>query len=125
MSFELLDEHEQGELVRKWLRENAMSIVVGVGLGLVLIFGWQQWKARGVRHAAEASAQYHALADAVTARHDEDAGKIAEALRADYPNSVYAVLAALRRRMPPAPRATSPMRRARSIGPTSMRTYPA
>lgn len=96
MSFELLDEHEQGELVRKWLRENAMSIVVGVGLGLVLIFGWQQWKARSVRHAAEASAQYHALTDAVAAQHDEDAEKIAEAIRADYPKSVYAVLAALR-----------------------------
>ena len=95
MSFELLDEHEQGELVRKWLRENAISIVVGVGMGLVLIFGWQQWKAHGVRQSAEASAQYNALTAAVTARHDEDAGKIAEALRTDSPKSVYAFLAAL------------------------------
>lgn len=96
MSFELLDEHEQGELVRKWLRENAISIVVGVGLGLVLIFGWQQWKARGVRQAAEASAQYHALTDAVTAKHGEDVAKIAEAIRKDFPKSAYAVLSALR-----------------------------
>jgi len=27
MAFDVLDEHEQGELVQKWLRENAMSMV--------------------------------------------------------------------------------------------------
>jgi len=39
MAFDVLDEHEQGELVQKWLRENAMSIAIGIALGLILIFG--------------------------------------------------------------------------------------
>ncbi len=95
MDFDVLDEHEQGERVRKWLRENAISIVVGVLFGIVLIFGWQQWKARQARHAVEASAQYHALAEAVSANRDEDVAKIAESLRKDFPGSAYAVFAAM------------------------------
>jgi len=96
MAFDVLDEHEQGELVQKWLRENAMSIAIGIALGLLLIFGWQQWKAHQQRHAAEASAQYQALLDAVQAKRNDDAKTIAEALRKDFPDSAYAAFAAMR-----------------------------
>ena len=41
---ELLDEHEQGERVRAWLRENALGIIGGIALGLGLIYGWQWWQ---------------------------------------------------------------------------------
>ena len=96
MAFEVLDEHEQGELVQKWLRENAMSIAIGIALGLILIFGWQQWKAHRARHAADASAQYQALVDAFDAKRNDDAKTIAEALRKDYPDTAYATFAAMR-----------------------------
>jgi predicted negative regulator of RcsB-dependent stress response len=96
MAFEVLDEHEQGELVRKWLRENALSIVVGVGLGLVLIFGWQQWKAHRERLATEAAVQYQALTTAASAGKKDEVATVAQALRKDFPDSVYAVFAALR-----------------------------
>jgi len=95
MAFEVLDEHEQGELVQKWLRENALSIVVGVALGLVLIFGWQQWKSHGVRHSAEAASQYQALTKAIDDKQPDEAAKVAELIRKDYQDTVYAVLAAL------------------------------
>ena len=95
MAFDVLDEHEQGELVQKWLRENAMAILVGIGLGLLLIFGWQQWKVHRVRQAAEAAVQYQALADAAAAKQTEEAAGIAAALRKDHAKSTYAVFAAL------------------------------
>jgi predicted negative regulator of RcsB-dependent stress response len=95
MSFDVLDEHEQGELVQKWLRENAMAIATGIGLGLVLIFGWQQWKVHQAGQGAAAAAQYQALTDAVEAKKPDDALKVADSLRKDYPGSTYAVLAAL------------------------------
>jgi predicted negative regulator of RcsB-dependent stress response len=95
MSFDVLDEHEQGELVQKWLRENALSIAVGVALGLILIFGWQQWKTHRVQHAAQAAAQYQALTDAADTKHDDDVGKIAETLRKDFPETAYAIFAAM------------------------------
>ena len=95
MSFDVLDEHEQGELVQKWLRENAMAIATGIALGLVLIFGWQQWTVHQAGQGAAAAAQYQALTDAVEAKKPDDALKVADSLRKDYPSSTYAVLAAL------------------------------
>lgn len=95
MAFDILDEHEQGELVQKWLRENALSIATGVVLGLLLIFGWQQWKVHRANHVAQAAAQYQALSDAVDAHHEDEAGRIADQLRKEFPESAYAVFAAM------------------------------
>jgi predicted negative regulator of RcsB-dependent stress response len=95
MAFDVLDEHEQGELVQKWLRENAWSIVIGVAVGLALIFGWQQWKAHRGKRVAEATAQYQALTDAVTAKKDADVAKIADDLRTNFQDTAYAAFAAM------------------------------
>lgn len=96
MAFEVLDEHEQGELVRKWLHANAMSIAIGIAVGLLLIFGFQQWKARELRTLSEAAVQYSAFTDAVDAKRSDDAAKIAETLRKDYAKTAFATLAAMR-----------------------------
>jgi predicted negative regulator of RcsB-dependent stress response len=96
MAFEVLDEHEQGELVRKWLRSNALSIAIGIGIGLLLIFGYQQWQAREARTNGEAAMQFAAFTEALDGKRDEDAARIAETLRTDYAKSSYAVFAALR-----------------------------
>jgi len=96
MAFDVLDEHEQGELVQKWLRENAFSILIGVGLGLLLIFGWQQWRAHRAGHRLEAAAQYE-LFSADLDKKDSDAAKaIASTLSGDYSDTPYATLASLR-----------------------------
>jgi len=41
---DLLDEHEQSERVRSWLRNNGAGLLGGVALGLAVIFGWQWWQ---------------------------------------------------------------------------------
>ena len=41
---DLLDEHEQSEKVRTWLRENGAGLIGGIALGLALIGGWQWWQ---------------------------------------------------------------------------------
>ncbi|SDR11313.1 Putative negative regulator of RcsB-dependent stress response [Pseudoxanthomonas sp. CF385] len=41
---DLLDEHEQSERVRSWLRNNGAGLFGGVALGLGVIFGWQWWQ---------------------------------------------------------------------------------
>lgn len=96
MAFEVLDEHEQGELVRKWVRANAMSIIIGITIGLLLIFGFQQWKARQLRSQGEASTTYTSFVEAVNADKADQVETLAATLRKDFPKSPYAVLAALR-----------------------------
>lgn len=57
---ELLDEHEQGERVREWVRQNAFGVFAGIGVALVLVWGWGKWQdhlqaeriARGDAYAA-------------------------------------------------------------------------
>src|SRR5690606_34229121 len=41
---ELLDEHEQGERVREWIRQNAIGILGGIAVALALVYGWQKWQ---------------------------------------------------------------------------------
>ncbi|HEU4665858.1 MAG TPA: tetratricopeptide repeat protein [Dokdonella sp.] len=95
MSFDVLDEHEQGELVQKWLRENAAAIAAGIALGLVLIFGWRQWNSHQASQSVAAASRFQALTEAVEAKKSDDALKVADDLRAEFPKSTYAVLAAL------------------------------
>ncbi len=41
---DLLNEHEQSEQVRSWVRTNAVGLIGGVALGLAAIVGWQWWQ---------------------------------------------------------------------------------
>lgn len=91
-----LDEYEQGENVRKWLRQNGGSLIAGIGLGLACVFGWQWWQGRGVAHQQEAAIQYAAFTDALTAKDAAKAKTFAAALAEKYANTPYAELAALR-----------------------------
>ncbi len=95
MAFDDLDEHEQGELVRKWLRDNSMAIIVGVALGLAALFGWRYWQSYQVGQQAEAALQFGAINKAVEAENVADADAIAAAMQQNFPKSTYSVLAAL------------------------------
>ena len=96
MAFDVLDEHEQGELVQKWLRENAFSILIGVGLGLLLIFGWQQWRSHRASHRLDAATQYEVFSADLDKKDTDAAKAIAAKLDSDYSDTPYATLAALR-----------------------------
>jgi predicted negative regulator of RcsB-dependent stress response len=96
MAFDVLDEHEQGELVQKWLRENAMSILVGVALGLLLIFGWQQWRGHRATHRLDAAVQYQLFGTDLDKKDTDAAKQIAAKLQTDFADTPYATLAAMR-----------------------------
>lgn len=94
MAFEEYDDYEQSERVQQWLRQNGVSILVGIVLGLVLIFGWQAWKSHRANHRAAASAQFAALQNAIDQGKDSEADAIVATLEKDYGDSTYAVFAA-------------------------------
>ena len=95
MSIELMDEHEQGERVRAWLRENGASIVTGIAVGIAAIGGWQWWQSRQANLAVEASTQYAALSAAIEEGDRDLAEQVSGVLRSDYRSTGYASLAAM------------------------------
>lgn len=88
---DLLDEHEQGERVRSWLRNNALGILGGLALGIAAIYGWQTWSSHQAKQRQQA---HYAYAEAVK---QLEAGQVDQAgtLLAGQ-EGAYATLAALR-----------------------------
>ncbi len=96
MAFEVLDEHEQGELVQKWLRENGLAILVGIGIGFLLIFGWNQWRSHHAQHSVEAAIQFQVLTEKFDKKEWDAVNTVAQKLRSDYADTPYALFAAMR-----------------------------
>ena len=96
MAMDQIDEYEQGENVRKWLRRNGSSLITGIALGLACVFAWQWWQAKGLRHQQEAATQFVALTDAIDGNDAGRAATFASVLARDFGDSAYAALAALR-----------------------------
>ncbi|TAL88668.1 MAG: tetratricopeptide repeat protein [Rhodanobacter sp.] len=93
MAFEEYDQYEQSELVQKWLRENGVSIIVGVLIGLVGIFGWQQWRSHQVRNESVASQLYQQALIARLSGNADVAVQAIDQLMKDYAKSPYAAFA--------------------------------
>lgn len=92
-----IDEYEQGERVRAWLRNNGSSLIGGVAIGLAALGGWQWWQGQQDQKLVEASAEYQAFSEAVEAEDDAKAAAHATSLAQSFPKSPYPLLAALRR----------------------------
>ncbi|GAB3516845.1 YfgM family protein [Pseudoxanthomonas daejeonensis] len=88
---DLLDEHEQGERVRSWLRNNALGILGGLALGIAAIYGWRWW----VAHQAQQQQQAHSTYAEAVKQLEAGAVDKAGALLAGQ-KGTYATLAALR-----------------------------
>lgn len=96
MAFDQLDEHEQSELVRKWMRDNVASIFVGIGLGLLVIFGYFQWQTHRARQNAQAASEFQSFGAAVGAKNDDAAKTALDRIQKEHADSTYAVIAAIR-----------------------------
>ena len=88
---ELLDEREQGERVKAWLRDNSLGLIGGLVLGGALIFGWHYWKTRTQTLAMEQHAAYQAAVLDITGGDLDRAGERIAGL----PDGAYGELAAL------------------------------
>lgn len=89
---ELLDEHEQGERVRAWLRNNGAALLMGVVLGLGAIFGWKWWQQAQVQDRIAEGAAYQQVVGTIESGDIEAA--VAEVAALDA--APYDTLAALR-----------------------------
>jgi predicted negative regulator of RcsB-dependent stress response len=88
---ELLDEHEQSERVRRWVRDNGLGLVGGVVLGLALVGGWKWWQGQQLGQREAEAARYETLQGQIKS---QDLGKAA-ATAATLGKGPFATLAAL------------------------------
>ena len=86
---DLLDEHEQSEKVRTWLKDNAAGLIGGILLGFALIGGWRWWQAQQADARVESGERFQVALDNI------QAGKLdlAKPQVAALPKGAYATLA--------------------------------
>lgn len=76
MAVELYDDIEQGERVKRWIREYAMAVVIGVALAFGGIYGWRYWQSYQTSQNQVAAERYALFQELV----EEDDFAQAEAL---------------------------------------------
>lgn len=88
---DLPDEHEQGERVRNWLRENGFGILAGIVVAFALVGGWRWWQGNQHAKRVDAGMTYQRMVA------DLAGGDLADAQRqvAALQGGSYGVLAAL------------------------------
>ncbi len=88
-------EEEQIESIKKWWAENGKSIILGIALGLIGLFGWRTWQGHVVKQAAAASAIYQQLVTDMANGKVHDAEQTANEITGKYAHTEYAVFSKL------------------------------
>jgi predicted negative regulator of RcsB-dependent stress response len=90
-----LDEKEQLEVAKGWLRENGLWIAGGIAIGALILGGWNWWHARRDAQAETASARY-TEAVAAYGRGDPARGQqLVDEINREYAWTPYAALGTL------------------------------
>lgn len=98
---ELRTEEEQVEALKNWWKENGKSLLIGVTLALVAVFGWRGWNQHQDDYAANASLLYEGIINPVNSNQFLDDSAVAslvqlgDQLRQDFDASVYSPMAAM------------------------------
>ncbi|MEN1940393.1 tetratricopeptide repeat protein [Luteimonas sp. MJ174] len=90
---ELLDEHEQGERVREWIRQNAFGVIAGIAVALALVYGYGKWQDHLLAKRIATGETYAAINDSIAAGDLEQARTLAEGAALD--DGIYGTLVAL------------------------------
>ena len=88
-------DEERVEELKKWWKENGTSVIVGVVLGLSILFGWRWWTNYQETQSISASALYTRLQNAIKAKKTDQVKAFSDELLGQYENQVYASYAAL------------------------------
>jgi predicted negative regulator of RcsB-dependent stress response len=95
MAVELYDEHEQGERVRRWIKEYTPAILVGLILAFGGIFGFHQWQDHRAEQQLMGSEYYQLVSQQVADGQLESATAEYEAMKEAVGNSAYTGLAGM------------------------------
>lgn len=95
MAFEELDDFEQEERVKKWIKDNWLNMAIGIGLGLAGVYGINWWKQYQLGKRYAVANQFDQFGQVVGLNELEEAQKLADALAAENPDGFYAIEARL------------------------------
>ncbi len=90
-----LSEEEQAERLKKWWKENATSIIVGVVIGVGAIVGINLWRDYQTTQSESASGLYEHMLSAYRQQQPDQATATAEQIVREYTSSPYAGKAGL------------------------------
>jgi predicted negative regulator of RcsB-dependent stress response len=90
-----LSDKEQVERLRAWWRENGWFLLGGVAIGLLGLYGYNQYFAFEDRQAEEARALYASIKQATDSRDAAVAATVFGELRSEFPDNAYTHQAAL------------------------------
>jgi predicted negative regulator of RcsB-dependent stress response len=88
-------EEEQLDALKRWWKENGQSTIIGLGLGIAVILGWNYWQVHKKDQAEQASALYSQLIQAIVSDKKDSAEKLAERIKEHYPKTEYAAYSGL------------------------------
>jgi predicted negative regulator of RcsB-dependent stress response len=91
-------EEEQLAALKRWWKKNGSSLLIGVGLAMAVIFGWQAWQNHQKNSGEAASELYFNLLEAVTQNDEGQTSTVmhlASQLQDEFGSQTYAQYAAL------------------------------
>ena len=88
-------EEEQVEAIKKWWNENGKSIITGIIIGVIAVFGWRSYENYTAMQAKAASILYEQLLVASRKNDTNNIRSIANNIIVDYESSTYAIFSKL------------------------------
>ncbi len=97
---EFRTEEEQVEALRRWWDENGRSTLIGIGLAVAAVFGWQWYGEHAENQQEAASNIYQAMLNSVQGAEPDEEQRLTfrsygGRLKEEFPGSTYAQFAAL------------------------------
>lgn len=90
-----LTEDQQVELLKKLWKEYGLSIITGVVLAVIVVFGWRFYQTYRIERAEQASTIYEHMMVELMNDQNADAKEQAETLQKQFHDTPYATFAAL------------------------------
>jgi predicted negative regulator of RcsB-dependent stress response len=88
-------EEQQVEALQKWWKENATSAMVGLGIGIAAILGWNYWQEQKKEQMGKASAVYDQLLKNVVENKTAEIDTVAGKLKTEFGSTEYATYSVL------------------------------
>lgn len=96
---EVRTEEEQVEALKQWFKKNGSSLLIGIGLAIALVFGWQTWQDRQAAERSAAASQFSNLLNSLQQEDGEERREtvryLSGELQENFESSAYAVYGTL------------------------------